>query len=159
MDTSPPYEGYLPVINGCSFDVMAFYSGLTKAEIKDWTRGKAKYGIYVERSISVLMLDLGKAWTQDVYLNILHEDQGTRKPFFQGDSKHTKMHLILASYPEAVVRGIRIVAIEQGKMRVIKEACLTQLTTYDSVQTCNEVAHSILDKFSSELLRKMAKKG
>ena len=68
IECKPPREGYMPVINGPSFDIIAFFSDLTKQEINDWLKGKIRYGVYIEESIPVSLLDLGKAWKLDIFL-------------------------------------------------------------------------------------------
>lgn len=157
LGATPPNEGYMPVINGASFDVVAFYSNLSQAEIADWQQGSARYGVFIQHSLPLFILDLGSTWGLDVYLNIIHEDQGTRKHFFEGDPQHTKVNLILVSYPDAVVRSIRTIAIEPDKMRWIKEACFNQPSRYASAEECGQAAEELLDRFDSQVLRKMAK--
>ncbi len=52
----------MPVINGLSFDIIAFFTDLTKQEINVWLKGKIRYGVYIEESIPIFLLELGKAW-------------------------------------------------------------------------------------------------
>ena len=76
--------------------------------------------------------------------------------FFSGVPKHTKNHLILASYPDAIVRGIRTIAIEPDKMLWINEACFNPPSKYASVE-CGQAAEKLLETYNSEMLREMAK--
>ena len=63
----------MPILNGPSFDIIAFYSGITRGNITNWLHGQILPGVYVEKSIPIFILDLGKTWRLDVYLNILWE--------------------------------------------------------------------------------------
>jgi hypothetical protein len=153
IGSTPPKEGYMPILNGPSFDIVAFYSGITQDQLDDWLKGEAQYGIYIESRIPVFILDLGKAWSLDVYLNILREDEETRRRFFEGDPKHTEMHLILVSFEDAVVQAIRTIAIDPNIMVQIKEACFHQLSKFSTVEECQDTAEGILDKYNSAMLR------
>ena len=82
LDIKPSNEGYVPVFNGPGFDIIAFYSDLTQADIDVWLTGQLLHGIYVEQSIPIFILDLGKTWSLDIYLNILAEPEQFRRRFF-----------------------------------------------------------------------------
>lgn len=154
---TPPKEGYMPVINGSSFDILAFFSNLTDKEQKDWLKGKARYDVYIENSIPVFLLDLGKTWSLDVFFNILQENEDIRKNFFEGDPNHTQISLILVSYSDSIIRGIRTIAIDTDIMLKLKEACFGQLVQYPSKEACQKAAEVILDKYNADQLRKKAK--
>ena len=158
IGSTPPKEGYMPVLNGPSFDIVAFYAGITQEQVQDWLKGKAEYGIYIESRIPVFILDLGQFWSLDVYLNILREDEETLRQFFEGDPSHTEIHLILVSFEDAVVQGIRTIAIDPQIMAQIKEACFHQPSKFSSMEECQEAAEGILDKFSSATLRAMLRR-
>jgi len=148
----------MPILKGPSFDIVAFYSNITQDQLDDWLKGEAQYGIYIENRIPVLILDLGSTWSLDVYLNILREDEETRSRFFEGDPSHTEMHLILVSFEDAVVQGIRTIAIDPNIMVQIKEACFHQLSKFSSKEECEEAAEKILDKYSGPVLRAMLRR-
>jgi hypothetical protein len=158
IGSTPPKEGYMPVLNGPSFDIVAFYSGITQAQLDDWLKGEVQYGIYIESRIPVFILDLGKAWSLDVYLNILREDEETRRRFFEGDPRHTEIHLILVSFEDGVVQGIRTIAIDPNIMAQIKEACFNQPAKFSSREDCQEAAEKILDKYNSAVLRALLRR-
>ena len=48
IGSTPPKEGYMPVLNGLSFDIVAFYADLTQEQIGEWFKSKAEFGIYIE---------------------------------------------------------------------------------------------------------------
>jgi hypothetical protein len=158
IGSTPPKEGYMPVLNGPSFDIVAFYSNITQAQLDDWLKGEAQYGIYIESRIPVFILDLGETWSLDVYLNVLREGDETLKQFFEGDPNHTEIHLILVSFEDAVVLGIRTIAIDPQIIAQIKEACFHQPSKFSSMQECQKAAEGILDKFSSATLRAMLRR-
>ncbi len=153
IECKPPREGCMPVINGPSFDLIAFFSDLTKQEINDWLKGKIAYGVYIEESIPVFLLDLGKSWQLDVYLNIHQENEDVRKQFFEGDPNQTRMILTLVSYSEAIVKAIRTIGIDPVNMLRIKEACFEQVLKYPSKEACQKTALKILSKYSADKLR------
>jgi hypothetical protein len=155
LDITPSEEGYEPILNGPCFDIIAFYSGITQADIDDWLHGQILHGIYVEKSIPIFILDLGRNWSLDVYLNILGEREKFRRKFFEGDPNDTKMHLILTSFPDTIVQGIRTIAIDPNLLKDIKEACFHQLSRYGSKEECQEAAEEIMDKWSSQALREL----
>lgn len=157
IECKPPREGCMPVINGPSFDLIAFFSDLTKQEINDWLKGKVTYGVFIEESIPVFLLDLGKSWQLDVYLNIHQENEDVRKQFFEGDPNQTRMILTLVSYSEAIVKAIRTIGIDPVNMLRIKEACFDQLSKYSSKETCLEAAENILNNSGGKQLRKKTK--
>ena len=66
LGVTPPFEGYMPVLNGSSFSIIAFFSRVTIQDRKDWLVGKAQYGLYSENGIPIFLLDLGKTWSLDV---------------------------------------------------------------------------------------------
>jgi len=158
IGSAPPKEGYMPVLNGPSFDIVAFYSDITQAQLDDWLKGEVQYGIYIESRIPVFILDLGLAWSLDVYLNILREDEETRRRFFEGDPEHTEIHLILVSFEDGVVQGIRTIAIDPNIMGQIKEACFQQLSKYSTIEECQDTAEGILDKYNSAMLRALLRR-
>lgn len=156
LGSPPPSEGYMPVLNGASFDIFAFYSGLREKETKDWLKGKVRYGAFIEQSIPVFLLDLGKTWSLDVYFNMFHESEETRKPFFEGDPRSNRVALILASYPEPVIRAVRSIRVDPDLMIRIKEACFDQLSRYRSKDECFIEAEMILEQYDSKALRAKA---
>lgn len=156
LKSAPPSEGYMPVLNQGSFDIFAFYSGLSGKEVKDWLKGKARYGLFLEQSIPVFLLDLGKTWSLDVYFNMFHESEDTRKHFFEGDPGSNRVALILASYPEPVIQAVRTLHIDPGLMLRIKEACFDQLSRYRSKDECFVEAEMILEQHNSKALRAKA---
>ena len=158
IGSTPPKEGYLPILNGPSFDIVAFYSQITQEQVDDWLKGKAEYGIYIESHIPVFILDLGSTWSLDVYVNILQEDEEARRQFFEGDPSHTGIHLILVSLEDAIVQGIRTIAIDPNVLAQIKEACFHQPSKFQSKDDCQRAAEGILDKFSSAALRAMLRR-
>ena len=79
-------------------------------------------------------------------------DLGADKP------EHTEIHLILVSFEDAVVLGIRTIAIDPQIMAQIKEACFHQSSKFSSTEGCQEAAEGILDKFNSATLRAMLRR-
>ena len=158
IGSNPPKEGYMPILNGSSFDIVAFYADITQEQLDDWLKGEVHYGIYIENRIPVLILDLGKSWSLDVFLNILREDEEGRRQFFEGDPKHTEIHLILVSFEDAVVQSIRTIAIDPNIMAQIKEACFNQPAKFSSKEDCQEAAEKILDKYNSATLRALLRR-
>jgi hypothetical protein len=153
---TPPKEGYMPIVNGSSFDIIAFFSNLKDREQRDWLKGKAGYGVYIENSIPVFLLDLGKSWSLDVYLNILQEKEDIRKAFFEGDPNKTQIMLTLVSYSDTIVRGIRTIVIDPNIMLKIKEACFDQLSNYASKDACQQAADKLMAHYTAKQLRTMA---
>ena len=156
--STPPQEGYLPVINGSSFDIIAFYSGISQKELQDWFKGDIQYVVYIENSIPVFILYIGKAWSLDVFLNIHRESEEIRREFFEGDPHNTQMHLTLVSFEDSIVQGIRTIAIDPNIMANIKEACFYQLSVYSSQEDCHDAAEKLLDRYGSQDLRDMLKR-
>jgi hypothetical protein len=66
--------------------------------------------------------------------------------------------LILVSFEDAVVQGIRTIAIDPNIMVQIKEACFHQLSKFSSKEECEEAAEKILDKYSGPVLRAMLRR-
>jgi hypothetical protein len=143
----------MPVLNQGGFDIFAFYSGLTGREVKDWLKGKARYGVFIEQSIPVFLLDLGKVWSLDVYFNMFHETEATRQAFFEGDPGSSRISLILAAYPEPVIQAVRTLRIDPDLMLRLKEACFDQLSRYRSKDECFVEAEMILEQHNSKALR------
>jgi hypothetical protein len=158
LDVKPQCEGYMPVLNGPSFDIIAFYSNLTQEKIDDWLQGKIMHGVVVERSIPIFVIDLGKSWRMDIYLNILLEDEELQRKFFEGDLDQATIHLTLVSYSDSIIQGIRTIAIEPDLMSQIKEACFRQISVYKSAEECQDVAEEMMAKWSSEDLRAMLRR-
>jgi hypothetical protein len=79
-------------------------------------------------------------------------DLGADKP------EHTEIHLILVSFEDAIVQGIRTIAIDPQIMAQIKEACFHQPSKFQSKDDCQKAAEGILDKFSSTTLRAMLRR-
>lgn len=145
----------MPVLNGPSLDVFAFYSRLSTREIKDWSKGKIKHALFVEKSIPFLLLDLGRSWTLEVYLNIHQESEEDRQEFFQGDDpQQSGVGLILVSSPEAVVQAVRSIELDSRIMLRLKEACFDQLSRYGSSEECFVEAEMILQGHDSRTMRK-----
>ncbi len=148
----------MPVINGSIFDIMAFFSDLTDKEQQDWLQSKADYDVYIKNNIPFFLLDLGSSWSLDVYLNILQENEDVQKSFLGSDQYHPKISLILISYPDGVVQGVRSVDIDLDTMLRIKEACLDQLVQYTSKEACRKEALKILARYNGNQLRAKAQK-
>ncbi|MFW6178613.1 MAG: hypothetical protein ACOC43_09650, partial [Desulfohalobiaceae bacterium] len=136
LGASPPKEGQMPVLNGPSLDVFAFYSGLAFKEIKDWSKGRMRMGLFVEKSIPFILLDLGRSWSLEIYLNMYQESEESRQQFFQGDPQETGIGLVLVSFPDAVVQCMRRTGLDSRLMLRLKEACFDQLTRYASSEEC-----------------------
>lgn len=151
---TPPAEGHMPIFGQGSFDLITFSSGLKPKAIKDWTKGKATYGVYIEKSIPVFLLNLGSSWTLDVYLNIFLEPTTKRRMFFEGDPKNLGVHLYLVSATDAVVRAVRSLRFDPQEMLRIKEACFDQLSSYPSKDECFIEAELLLNQMDSKTLRR-----
>ncbi len=154
LGVTPPAEGHMPIFGQGSFDLITFASGLKPKAIRDWTRGKAAYGVYIEKSIPVFLLNLGSSWTLDVYLNIFLESTAERRLFFEGDPKNLGVHLYLVSVTDAVVRAVRSLAFDPQEMLKIKEACFDQLSSYPSKDECFIEAELLLNQMDSQRLRR-----
>ena len=154
LGVTPPFEGYMPVLNGPSFDVIAFFSGLRDRDRKDWLKGRIKYGLHVENGIPLFLLDLGRTWSLDIYFNMLQENEEHRKEFFEGEMKHTRISLSLVSYPEAIVQSVRAIDIDPEFLMALKEACFDQLSKYANKDDCFLSAETILQANDSRSLRK-----
>jgi len=102
---TPPEEGYMPILKGPSFDVIAFFSNLSESQILDWLTGGVDYGVFVEDDIPIFLLDLGNTWTLNVHINILVESEEDQRAFFEGDPNATNVSLTLASYPKTIVQA------------------------------------------------------
>ncbi|MCF8104787.1 MAG: hypothetical protein K9K64_04845 [Desulfohalobiaceae bacterium] len=154
LGVTPPFEGYMPVLNRASFDIIAFFSGLTPRDLRDWVKGKIRYGLYVENGIPIFLLDLGKTWSLDVYFNMHQEKEEQRKEFFEGEPGYTKVNLTLVSYTDTIVQGIRSIDVGQEFMMALKEACFDQLSRYANKDDCFLAAETILQSSGSKSLRK-----
>lgn len=157
LGVTPPFEGYMPVLNKASFDIIAFFSGLTPRDQRDWLKGKIRYGLFVENGIPIFLLDLGKIWSLDVYFNMHQEKEELRKEFFEGDPGQTQINLTLVSYTDTIVQGIRSIEVGQKFMMALKEACFDQLSRYSNKDDCFLEAEAILQATDSRSLRKKAK--
>jgi hypothetical protein len=113
------------------------------------------HGVVVERSIPIFVIDLGKSWRMDIYLNILLEDEELQRKFFEGDLDQATIHLTLVSYSDSIIQGIRTIAIEPELMSQIKEACFRQISVYKSAEECQDVAEEMMARWSTEDLRAM----
>ena len=153
LDITPSQEGYVPVLNGPSFDIVALYSDITQTGLNDWLYGPIQHGVYVEKSVPIFILDLGQTWNLDISLNILSEDEEIKKKFFESDPNYTRMHLILTSYPDTIVQAIRTIAIDPELMRIIKEVCFNQVSKYSSHEECQAAIEELRSKWSSKALR------
>ncbi len=64
--------------------IIAFFSGVTIQDKKDWLVGKAQYGLYSENGIPIFLLDLGKTWSLDAYIQpkkiVLLQPRSSFKP-------------------------------------------------------------------------------
>ncbi|MFO8032685.1 MAG: hypothetical protein R6U22_09095 [Desulfohalobiaceae bacterium] len=154
LDSSPPSEGQMPILSGPSLDIFAFYSRLSTREIKDWSKGRIRQALFVEKSIPFLLLDLGRSWSLELYLNMHQESETDRQEFFQGDPQQTGMGLILVSCPEAVVQAVRRIEPDSRLMLRLKEDCFDQLTRYASSEECFVEAEMILQRNDSRSMRK-----
>jgi hypothetical protein len=154
LEVSPPAEGHMPVFDQGSLDLITFASDLKPREIKDWARGKAAYGVYIEKSIPFFLLNLGSSWSLDVYLNIFLESSAQRRQFFEGDPENSGVHLYLVSSSDAVVRAVRSLELTSGEMLRLKEACFDQLSRYSSKDECFIEAELLLNQTDSRMLRR-----
>ncbi|MFO7875705.1 MAG: hypothetical protein R6U55_03880 [Desulfovermiculus sp.] len=150
----PPAEGHMPIFDQGSFDLMTFASGLSSKAIKDWQKGKAAYGVYIEKSIPVLVLNLGSSWTFEVYLNLLLESEEQRRLFFEGDPQNLGIHLYLVSSADAVVQAARSLQLASEEMLRIKEACFDQVRHYPSKDECFIEAELLLNQMNSKTFRR-----
>jgi len=146
----------MPVFGQGSFDVITFASGLTSKTIKDWSRGKAAYGIYIQKSIPILVLNLGSSWALDVYINILLESKEKRRSFLEGDPNSLTVSLYLVSAADALVRAVRSLVLPPEEMLRIKEACFDQVSRYQSKDECFIEAELLLNQTNSKTLRRKA---
>lgn len=154
LGVTPPAEGHMPVFDQGSFDLITFASDLKPKAVKDWTRGRAAYGVYIKKSIPVFLLNLGSSWILDVYLNIFLESTEVRRLFFEGDPKNLGVHLYLVSSADAVVRAVRSLELNSQEMLRLKEACFDQLSSYPSKDECFIEAELLLNQMDSKTLRR-----
>ena len=144
----------MPLLRQGSFDIMTISSEINPRLIRDWQKGKAAYGVYIEKSIPIFLLNLGSAWTVDVYFNILLESKEDRQRFFEGDPKDLQVHLYLVSLNQGVVQAFRALDMESKEMLRLKEACFDQVSRYASKDDCFVEAEVVLNQRDSKTMRK-----
>lgn len=154
LGVTPPADGHMPVLDQGSFDLITFASGLKSKAIKDWNKGKGSYGVYIEKSIPVFLLNLGTSWTIDVYFNVFLEPAEKRCHFFEDDPGTLSVHLYLVSTDNAVVRAFRSLELDPQEMLRLKEACFDQITCYSSKDECYIEAELLLHQMDSKALRR-----
>lgn len=158
IGSTPPHEGYLPIVNGSSLNIAAFTFDPTDQEEQEWLKGKAECNVFVKNSIPIILVDIGRLWSFEVYLNLLQEDEKVREAFLGSDPYHPKADLLLISCSNAIVRAIRTIDIDHGMMLRIKEASFEQSLKYPSIKACRQAALKILDNYNANQLRAKAKK-
>ena len=156
LGVTPPAEGIMPIFGPGSFDLIFFASGLKPKAIRDWAKGKAAYGIYIEKSIPILAFNLGSSWALDMYINILLESKNERRNFLEGDPNNLTVYLYLVSSVDAVVRAVRSLILPSDEMLRIKEACFDQVSRYPTKDECFIEAELLLNQMTSKALRRKA---
>jgi hypothetical protein len=156
LGTAPPSDGHMPVLDQGSFDIVTFAAGLGPKAVKDWHKGKAAYGVYIDKGIPVILFNLGASWTFEVYLNIHLEAEDSRRRFFEIDPGSPRVDLYLISSEDGVIRAARSTALDTKEMLRIKEACFDQLTRYASKDECFIEAELLLNQADSRTLRRKA---
>ena len=153
LDFAPPGEGPIPYLAGATLHVYTFYAGLESQDVRAWTKGAIQYGVFVQDSIPFFLLDIAGFGELDMPLNIFWEPEEKQKEFFEGNPTANAIPLVLADYPEAIVRGVRLITIDPKIMFRIKETLFDQLSVYPSADACTENLSTIFESFDSYEMR------
>lgn len=147
----PQQEGILSILSGASFNIAAFYSGLSRKEIKSWKKGKLFYGVLVLESIPIFLIDIkGSQWQFEISFNLLGEPPEMRDFFLENEGNLVRM--LLADYPNPIIRVMKGIGIDPKLMENIKKACSDQLSKY---QTKGEVETKITEIYQDYSVDRM----
>ena len=144
LDAYPLVEGPNLSFNGPSFDILMCSSGIEHRHILEWTSGEIFSSAVVVSFVPFLYIKIGKAWNICLPFNILHQEEEIRRNFFESDPSANIVTLILADFPDPMVRVIRITALDLGKLGVIREACFDQLSVFQSAEECDQAIKNIV---------------
>lgn len=139
-------------INEEFFD-MCFYSSQAAKDAKMFTKGKMRYGVFVEDNIPFFIIEFVGDMSIEASFNFLKLKQDKVDHWL--NSKANSITLYLIDNQTNILHGMRLIGIKHEVADQFRDACEAQDNTYATHNEVEIKTLSIVKKFSAqELLHK-----
>lgn len=141
----PGMEVTITDITTAFVDIKCYICSPTSDEMKDWRRGRLKYGIY-EHDFCVWLLLKFPDWTIDASINILKiKSDSDRDNWLNADGNVITLFLIDSN--TNALAAMRTISVKKGLAERIKDLLEQQTHKYDTVADCEkrivEIQHTL----------------
>jgi hypothetical protein len=152
----PLGESMTPIIDGDSLSFLFWMGGLKESEEKAFL-GEMQYGLFRDKAIPYILFGMRGLGTFDCFINMLAEQKETVDTFLAGEPDANLWTLYLVDGRKGgIVRGIRVIGVEQNIMHDIKEECFRQAEVYGSSAALISTANGVLNAYTAQALMKRA---
>lgn len=151
---SPGGEVTISELTTTFFDVKTYFSDPTPEEIRDWRKGKLKYGLYIQDHIPFFIIAF-ENWDLDVSINILKikNDEDVDKWL---NAEGNLINLYLVDARTNILKAMRTMSVHMDFSEGIKDVLELQSKNYDSWQ---EIDRKIMEVQNTLPTKSMIGKG
>lgn len=151
----PGMEITLSELNEAFFDVKAYLSDPTPDEIRDWRKGKLRYGLYFQDDIPFFILAF-ENWDLDININILKVKKGEDiDKWLNAEGNIINLYLIDAR--TNILKAMRTISVSLNCSEGIRDVLEMQSQNYDSVQEVDTKIYEIQNSLTTHQMRSKGK--
>jgi hypothetical protein len=138
------------------FDICYYFPFVDERHINAWGKDSFKYGVFEAHNIPFFLVEFeidGQRWCFDLSLNVHHILEGDATTWLKSDSKIIRLYLIEGN--TNILKGMRMISINENAANYIRDICEEQYQNYQSIQEVDAKICKIIDSIStSEMIKR-----
>jgi hypothetical protein len=138
------------------FDICYYFPFVDERHINAWGKDSFKYGVFEAHNIPFFLVEFeidGQRWCFDLSLNVHHILEGDAATWLKSDGKIIRLYLIEGN--TNILKGMRMISINENAATYIRDICEEQYQNYQSIQEVDAKICKIIDSIStSEMIKR-----
>lgn len=157
-----PIPDFRGIVNGAAmrisnlgFDVGIFWKNVKLHEVAEFRYGPFTYGLFEKEKVPFITMEF-KSMAFDTAVNTLSSPLDSLHAF--GDSKANAFRMYLVDADSYLIRGIRVISLNQGFLSELKSVMNEQCQKYQEPKAVDQVIHKLMMKFNTRQMISQARK-
>lgn len=117
-------EGPRAFVSTGTLGVHLFYENLLNYEVEAFRLGRIRYGVISFHNAPFFLTEIQGFGDFDCSINIAAESEDVREEFLSSNAN--LVTLVLSSFPDCIVQGLRAFAVSEQSMLSLKNTCRQQ---------------------------------
>ena len=144
--------------NDSFFDICYYFPYVDDRHINAWGKDPFKYGVFEAHNIPFFLVEFEidkQRWCFDLSLNVHHILGEGANIWLKSEGKIIRLYLIEGN--TNVLKGMRMISINENAANYIRDICEEQHQNYQSLQEADAKVCKILDSISTAEMIKRTK--